>query len=341
MPKSNIYAVDFDGTLCENKWPEIGEPNLPLIDFLIARRATGDKLILYTMREGEKLMEAVAWCENHGLSFDALNDNLPEMKAFYGNNPRKIFANYYIDDHNASVDYRNNTTLNVDVWPNLLPEIEYELYSVRREYYDSNQKTIYDSLYKKFGNPHNRTFHYKKLVFDRAEIKRQHHIRHYTYDKQLSVIMNAYYHPSTKTWSLLVTLTPNDYAITANILTGLLNELGIDLKRPLEFHEEDITYTFKQVLPERPLIDYYNEEDIKGTYYENHVDCSITQHEAFLSLDPAKIRKEEGESRMANLSDKKVINIAHRQIAKSDFSCTSRKLDSIWYLHNQGLYMET
>ena len=105
MPKPTIYAVDFDGTLCENKWPEIGPPNQPLIDFLISRRAAGDKLILYTMREGEKLNEAVAWCENHGLSFDTLNDNLPEMKAFYGNNPRKVFADYYIDDHNAPLEW--------------------------------------------------------------------------------------------------------------------------------------------------------------------------------------------------------------------------------------------
>ena len=92
--KSMIYAVDFDGTLCENKWPEIGEPNQPLIDYLIDRRASGDKLILYTMREGTKLQQAVDWCESHGLFFDALNDNLPEMKRFYQNHPRKVFADY-------------------------------------------------------------------------------------------------------------------------------------------------------------------------------------------------------------------------------------------------------
>ena len=44
---SKIYAVDFDGTLCENKWPEIGEPHLPLIRFLISRRAAGDKIMRY------------------------------------------------------------------------------------------------------------------------------------------------------------------------------------------------------------------------------------------------------------------------------------------------------
>lgn len=32
--KQNIIAVDFDGTLCENKWPEIGMPNEELIEYL-------------------------------------------------------------------------------------------------------------------------------------------------------------------------------------------------------------------------------------------------------------------------------------------------------------------
>jgi hypothetical protein len=52
------------------------------------------------MREGELLDEAVEWCRSHGLTFDAVNDNLPEVKARYGNNPRKVHADYYLDDHN-------------------------------------------------------------------------------------------------------------------------------------------------------------------------------------------------------------------------------------------------
>ena len=35
-----IIAVDFDGTLCENKWPEIGEPNTELIGYLIMMQKT-------------------------------------------------------------------------------------------------------------------------------------------------------------------------------------------------------------------------------------------------------------------------------------------------------------
>lgn len=95
-----IIAVDFDGTLCQNRWPKIGKANQTVIDFLLMQQRNGVKLILWTMREGERLAEAVAWCQEHGLFFDAINDNLEEVKKRFGDNPRKVFANYYLDDHN-------------------------------------------------------------------------------------------------------------------------------------------------------------------------------------------------------------------------------------------------
>lgn len=93
-----VYAVDFDGTLCESVWPGIGAPNMTLINHLIRRRQQGNKIILWTCRERERLQEAVEWCREHGLEFDAVNDNLPELKAEFRNNPRKIAADCYIDD---------------------------------------------------------------------------------------------------------------------------------------------------------------------------------------------------------------------------------------------------
>jgi hypothetical protein len=98
MRKPLIFAVDFDGTLCSYNWPDIGEPNKKLIQDLICRRAIGDKVVLWTCRANEKLDEAVAWCKKHGLEFDAINDNLPNIKKSFGVDSRKIFANYYIDD---------------------------------------------------------------------------------------------------------------------------------------------------------------------------------------------------------------------------------------------------
>lgn len=99
---SKVIAVDFDGTLCENRWPEIGSMNVELIDYLRRCRATGDKLILWTNREGEELYEALVWCRERGLEFDAVNDNLPENIRHFGNNSRKVYADVYIDDKAAA-----------------------------------------------------------------------------------------------------------------------------------------------------------------------------------------------------------------------------------------------
>lgn len=96
--KFQSIAVDFDGTLCFSNWPELGEPNIPLIGFLKEWKQMGNKLILWTCRAGEPLSQAIAWCAEHDLEFDAVNDNLPEIVELYGNNSRKITCDYYIDD---------------------------------------------------------------------------------------------------------------------------------------------------------------------------------------------------------------------------------------------------
>ena len=93
-----VIAVDFDGTLCESKWPEIGKPHWPIIHELIWRKADGDKIILWTCREGELLDEAVMWCLNHGIQFDAINSNVLSRIEQYGDDPRKLSADEYWDD---------------------------------------------------------------------------------------------------------------------------------------------------------------------------------------------------------------------------------------------------
>lgn len=104
LEQCTIYAVDFDGTLCEHKFPDIGAPNMKLIKWLISKRNEGDKVILWTNRMGERLKEAVKWCEEKGLFFDAVNDNIPEVMERYkeilnGKPPsRKITADIFIDD---------------------------------------------------------------------------------------------------------------------------------------------------------------------------------------------------------------------------------------------------
>lgn len=93
-----VYAVDFDGTLSLGEYPKTGEPNTRLIEMLKEKRKNGDKVILWTCRDGDDLEEAVEYCKKEGLEFDAVNDNLEESKEFLGRNPRKVFAHEYIDD---------------------------------------------------------------------------------------------------------------------------------------------------------------------------------------------------------------------------------------------------
>lgn len=102
--KQNIIAVDFDGTLCANLYPAIGEPNKELIEYLLNRQKAGDKLILLTCRCGDLLDRAVDWCQRKGLIFDAVNENLPStIELAGGSDSRKIWADEYIDDKNVLV----------------------------------------------------------------------------------------------------------------------------------------------------------------------------------------------------------------------------------------------
>ena len=98
-----IIAVDFDGCLCANEWPWIGAANHDLISRLKFMRAAGDKLILWTCREGALLDVALEWCRAHGLEFDAANENLPELIERYGGDCRKISADEYWDDKAVNV----------------------------------------------------------------------------------------------------------------------------------------------------------------------------------------------------------------------------------------------
>lgn len=99
---NKIIGVDFDGTLAITKgtYPKIQGPMQEILDYVKSEQAAGAYVILITMREFDELKQAVAWCEEQGLHFDAVNDNLPQMKEFFRNNPRKIFCNEYLDDTN-------------------------------------------------------------------------------------------------------------------------------------------------------------------------------------------------------------------------------------------------
>ena len=96
-----IIAIDFEGTICRNKYPEIGEPMPLAIESIKELKERGHDLILWTCRQGDLLDDAVKWCKEHGISFDLVNEHEPNnLKAFGGVSGNKVFANIYIDDRN-------------------------------------------------------------------------------------------------------------------------------------------------------------------------------------------------------------------------------------------------
>lgn len=94
---SKIIAVDFDGTIVEHKYPEIGKEMLFAFATLKALQAKGHRLILWTIRTGDLLEEAVEYCKNNGVEFYAVNKNYPEEKMD-ATVSRKVNADIFIDD---------------------------------------------------------------------------------------------------------------------------------------------------------------------------------------------------------------------------------------------------
>lgn len=93
-----IIAVDFDGTIVEHKYPRIGKA-LPLaFDTLKQLQNENHTLILWTVREGYLLQEAIDYCSKNGLQFFAYNANFPEEDRNQGS--RKLKADLFIDDRN-------------------------------------------------------------------------------------------------------------------------------------------------------------------------------------------------------------------------------------------------
>ena len=88
-----IIAVDFDGTLKVG-----GEPNLKLIQALRAKQAHGAKIILWTCREGGALSEALLFLAKYGFRPNYVNQNAPEAIAMLKRDPRKVYADVYIED---------------------------------------------------------------------------------------------------------------------------------------------------------------------------------------------------------------------------------------------------
>lgn len=95
-----IIAVDFDGTIVEHRYPRIGQEVPFAVDTLKMLQQEKHRLILWSVREGELLDEAVEWCRAKGLEFYAVNKDYPEEEADHKGFSRKIKADLFIDDRN-------------------------------------------------------------------------------------------------------------------------------------------------------------------------------------------------------------------------------------------------
>ena len=97
-----IVAVDFDGILCENTFPDIGKPNYEMVSFVRQLIDEGHEVILWTSRAGDRLGEAVDWCGDRGLHFCAVNENAPsnlaQYLAEYPTPSPKVYADLYLED---------------------------------------------------------------------------------------------------------------------------------------------------------------------------------------------------------------------------------------------------
>ena len=94
-------AVDFDGTIVEHRFPEIG-PEIPFaIDTLKMLIKDHHRLILWSVREGQLLENAINWCRERGVEFWAINRDYPEEKVENKQHfSRKLKVDVWIDDRN-------------------------------------------------------------------------------------------------------------------------------------------------------------------------------------------------------------------------------------------------
>jgi len=100
MRKSLLIAVDFDGTVVEDKYPGVGKAKPFAIETLKMLQNDGHRLILWTYRHGSKLKDAIQFMEENGVPPYAVNRSYPEEEAHPSDVSRKIHADLFIDDRN-------------------------------------------------------------------------------------------------------------------------------------------------------------------------------------------------------------------------------------------------
>jgi hypothetical protein len=102
-------GIDFDGTIVRHEYPLIGMPNPMALEYLKQFKQAGAQLILWTMRSGPALQEAVDYCTSNGVNFDAVNEGIGDRA--WTDSP-KAHCNIYIDDAAFGCPLKPNTNPN-------------------------------------------------------------------------------------------------------------------------------------------------------------------------------------------------------------------------------------
>lgn len=144
---SKVIAVDFDGTIVEHKYPAIGKEMLFAFATLKALQQKGHKLILWTIRTGTLLDEAVDFCRLHGVEFYAVNKNYPE-ETLDAKTSRKLNVDIFIDDRNVGGFIGWS-----EVWQTLHPEgADFAHQLKNAEAHNNYRKTETSFLKRIFGS---------------------------------------------------------------------------------------------------------------------------------------------------------------------------------------------
>ena len=138
-------AVDFDGTIVDHEYPEIGKERIFAFDTLKLLQEKGHQLILWTYRSGKELDEAVEYCKKNGLEFYAINANYPE-EVYDNTISRKVNAELFIDDRNLG---------GILEWGEIYQLIEGENIDANNQYKSINIKNK-SFLSRLFSNPNSK-----------------------------------------------------------------------------------------------------------------------------------------------------------------------------------------
>lgn len=142
-------AVDFDGTIVENKYPQVGKPMLFAFETLKALQKKKHNLILWTYRSGKELDEAVVFCKENGIEFYAINHSYPGESLTYKANSldisRKIDADIFIDDRNIGGFLGWSK-----IWQLIHPESgDLDLTFVDKEAHNNYKKSFWSKLFNR------------------------------------------------------------------------------------------------------------------------------------------------------------------------------------------------